>query len=83
MWWSTLPIFARKANWTRRQPVGNTDRFAQRAGHAQGTHKVAKSFADLQFETFNMAQIVKADKLDSDFDRAMKLLPKPKNRTKK
>ena len=47
------------------------------------SHEVAKSFAELQFETFHKAQIAQADKLGSDFDRAMKLLPKPEKQKKK
>lgn len=40
------------------------------------SHEVAKAFAE--YENFNKDQIAKADQLESDFDQAMKRLPKPK-----
>lgn len=46
------------------------------------SHEVAKAFAELEYANFNKAQIAKADQLDSDFDRTMKLLPKPKKQKK-
>lgn len=42
------------------------------------SHEVAKAFAELEYVNFNEAQIAKADQLESDFDQAMKLLPRPK-----
>ena len=47
------------------------------------SHEVAKTFAELEYEHFNRAQIAQADPLESDFDRAMKLLPKPVPKTQK
>lgn len=47
------------------------------------SHEVAKDFAELEYVNFNKAQIAKADKLESDFDQAMKLLPKPKQARQK
>jgi hypothetical protein len=46
------------------------------------SREVAKAFAELEYADFNKAQIAKADQLDSDFDRTMKLLPKPKKQKK-
>lgn len=46
------------------------------------SHEVAKTFAELEYEHFNKAQIAQADPLESDFDRATKLLPKPKKQKK-
>lgn len=42
------------------------------------SHEVAKTFAESEYENFNKDQIAKADQLESDFDQAMKRLPKPK-----
>lgn len=42
------------------------------------SHEMAKAFAESEYENFNKDQIAKADQLESDFDRAMKQLPKPK-----
>ncbi|THD09385.1 virulence RhuM family protein [Metallibacterium scheffleri] len=42
------------------------------------SHEVAKAFAESEYENFNKDQIAKADQLESDFDQAMKRLPKPK-----
>jgi len=42
------------------------------------SHEVAKAFAELEYENFNKDQIAKADQLESDFDQAIKRLPKPK-----
>jgi hypothetical protein len=42
------------------------------------SHEVAKAFAESAYENFNKDQIAKADHLESDFDQAMKRLPKPK-----
>lgn len=47
------------------------------------SHEVAKAFAESEYENFNKAQIAKADQLESDFDQAMKQLPKPKPATQK
>ena len=46
------------------------------------SHEVAKAFAELAYADFNKVQIAKADQLESDFDRTMKLLPKPKKQKK-
>ncbi len=46
------------------------------------SHGVAKTFAELEYANFNKTQIAEADQLESDFDRAMKLLPKPKKEKK-
>lgn len=46
------------------------------------SHEVAKTFAELEYAHFNKAQIAAADPLESDFDRATKLLPKPKRQKK-
>jgi hypothetical protein len=46
------------------------------------SHDVAKAFAELEYADFNKTQIAQADQLESDFDRAMKLLPKPKKEKK-
>ena len=42
-----------------------------------------EAFAELEYVNFNKAQIAKADELESDFDQAMKLLPKPKQAKQK
>lgn len=47
------------------------------------SHEVAKAFAESEYENFNKDQIAKADRLESDFDQAMKQLPKPKPAKKK
>jgi hypothetical protein len=47
------------------------------------SHEVAKSFAELEYDHFNKSAIAKVDQLESDFDRAMKLLPKPEKQKKK
>lgn len=47
------------------------------------SHEVAKAFAELAYVNFNQAQIATADQLESDFDQAMKRLPKPKPEQKK
>lgn len=47
------------------------------------SHEVAKAFAELEYVNFNKAQIAKADQLESDFDQAMKRLPKPKQAKQK
>lgn len=41
------------------------------------SHEVAKAFAELEYVSFNKDQIAMADQLESDFDQAMKRLPKP------
>ena len=46
------------------------------------SHEVAKAFSELEYVHFNKAQIAEADPLESDFDRATKLLPKPKKQKK-
>lgn len=40
------------------------------------SHEMAKAFAEAEYEQFNSARITDADRLDSDFDRAVKHLPK-------
>jgi hypothetical protein len=47
------------------------------------SHEVAKAFAESEYVNFNQAQIAKADQLESDFDQAMKLLPKAKQAKQK
>jgi len=47
------------------------------------SHEVAKSFAELEYDHFNKSQITKVDQLESDFDRAMKLLPRLEKQKKK
>lgn len=48
------------------------------------SHDMAKAFAEGEYEQFNAARIAHAGKLESDFDRAVKLLPaKPGNPGKK
>ncbi len=42
------------------------------------SHEVAKAFAELEYVNFHKAQIAKADQSESDFDQAMKRLPKPR-----
>jgi len=42
------------------------------------SHEVAKAYAESEYENFNKAQIATADHLESDFDQAIKRLPKPK-----
>lgn len=42
------------------------------------SHEVAKAFAEWEYENFNQDQVAKADRLESDFDQAIKRLPKPK-----
>lgn len=42
------------------------------------SHEVAKAFAELEYVNFNQTQVAQADELQSDFDRTMKQLPKPK-----
>ena len=46
------------------------------------SHEVAKAFAETAYAQFNKAQIAHADQLESDFDRAMKLLPKQPRKKK-
>jgi len=47
------------------------------------SHEVAKAFAELEYANFNKTQTAKADQLESDFDRTLKLLPKPEKQNKK
>ena len=47
------------------------------------SHDVAKTFAEAEYEQFNTARIAHADKLESDFDRAVKLLPAKPGKTGK
>ncbi len=47
------------------------------------SHEVAKAFAELEYSDFNKIQIAQADQLESDFDRTLKLLPKPKQAKQK
>lgn len=42
------------------------------------SHEVAKAFAESEYAHFHKAQIAAADARESDFDRATKLLPKPR-----
>jgi hypothetical protein len=42
------------------------------------SHEMAKTFAESEYENFNKDQIAKVDQLESDFEQAMKRLPKPK-----
>lgn len=43
----------------------------------------SEAFAELEYVNFNQVQIARADQLESDFDQAMKLLPKPKQAKQK
>lgn len=47
------------------------------------SHEVAKAFAELEYVSFNKDQIARADQLESDFDQAMRRLPKPKQAKQK
>lgn len=47
------------------------------------SHDMAKVFAEGEYEQFNTARIAHADKLESDFDRAVKLLPAKPGKTGK
>jgi hypothetical protein len=47
------------------------------------SHDVAKTFAEGEYERFNTARIAHDDKRESDFDRAMKLLPAKPGKTGK
>ncbi len=47
------------------------------------SHDMAKAFAEGEYEQFNAARIVDTDKLESDFDRAVKLLPAKPGKTGK
>jgi hypothetical protein len=40
------------------------------------SHEMAKVFAEAEYEQFNMARIAHADQQESDFDRAVKQLPR-------
>ena len=46
------------------------------------SHEVAKTFAEVEYAQFNRAQIAHVDKLESDFDRATKLLPQQTGKKK-
>lgn len=46
------------------------------------SHDVAKAFAEAQYEQFNTARIEQADLEETDFDRAVKQLPKPARKQK-
>jgi len=46
------------------------------------SHEVAKAYAEVAYAQFNEAQIAHADQLESDFDLAMKLLPKQPRKKK-
>lgn len=46
------------------------------------SHEVVKAFAELEYVNFNKAQVAKADQLESDFDRALKQLPKTPGKKK-
>ena len=48
----------------------------------EGAREVGKAFAELEYANFNKAQTARADQLESDFDRTLKLLPKPKKQNK-
>jgi hypothetical protein len=47
------------------------------------SHDMAKAFAEGEYEQFNTARISHADNLESDFDRAVKLLPAKPGKTGK
>ena len=47
------------------------------------SHEMAKAFAEGEYEQFNAARIADTDQLDSDFDRAVKLLPAKPGKTGK
>lgn len=47
------------------------------------SHEVAKSFAELEYVGFNKSQIAEVNQLESDFDRAIKMLIKPVKQKKK
>ena len=47
------------------------------------SHDMAKTFAEAEYEQFNTARIAHTDKLESDFDRAVKLLPAKPGKTGK
>ena len=47
------------------------------------SHDMAKTFAEAEYEQFNTARIAHTDKLESDFDRAVKLLPVKPGKTGK
>ena len=47
------------------------------------SHDMAKAFAEGEYEQFNAARIADTDQLDSDFDRAVKLLPAKPGKTGK
>jgi hypothetical protein len=46
------------------------------------SHDMAKAFAETEYEQFNKTQIAHVDQLESDFDRAVKRLPKPAGKKK-
>lgn len=46
------------------------------------SHEMAKVFADAEYEQFNAARIGHADRQESDFDRAVKRLPKTLDKKK-
>lgn len=46
------------------------------------SHEMAKAFAETEYEQFNAARIAHADQLESDFDRALKQLPKIQGKKK-
>jgi hypothetical protein len=47
------------------------------------SHDMAKAFAEAEYEQFNAARIAHDDQLESDFDRAVKQLPKIPGKLKK
>ena len=47
------------------------------------SHDMAKTFAEAEYEQFNTARITHVDKLESDFDRAVKSLPTKPGKTGK
>jgi hypothetical protein len=46
------------------------------------SHEMAKAFSEAEYEQFNSGRIADADQQDSDFDRAVKQLPKPASKKK-
>ena len=46
------------------------------------SHVIAKAFSEAEYEQFNAGRIAIADQLESDFDRAVKQLPKPTRKKK-
>lgn len=47
------------------------------------SHDMAKTFAEAQYEQYNVTRIEQSDALESDFDRAIKQLPAASRRKPK